>query len=220
MKILITLMLTICVLGFTQAQGLRFGLKIGGNWSALVKNTEPEEGSARTTFATGVVVNIPVSQGRHLSCQPELLYAGKGYQILYPYGGYTSMKEIRLHYVDVLLPFQRRFACWHSKRWETISLAVEAGPELAYLLGAQYRDDTRRDPATWRYQRWDVGYLAGVGVQFGQKLGWGVRYNGGLRNVYSGQYIQTYPKSEAYNSAIQVQVTYYLGKNSWGSAPE
>lgn len=212
MKFLLSLALLVGAVSLAQAQGLRLGVKLGGSRSSFVRNTY-QKGTARTTFEAGVVANIPVPQTHTLYLQGELLYTSKGYQILYPGTSYTSEKVFILQYAEVLLPIQWRIARFRSSQKVTTSVLVEVGPEVAYLVGAKYRDDISRERTLWQYNRWDVGYLAGISAQFNRKLNVGLRYTRGLRNVY-----RALPQERGYNSSIQLQATYYIGRASQGPA--
>ena len=176
----------------------------------------------------GVLARLPL--GAHLDLQPELLFEQRGARTSYSreYRGndtnvkYTYRELSLLHYVS--LPVLGRL---HGQKWFAV-----AGPQLSYLVGARRRGHSRveltsgvPDPAlvfpeatsvrgTNGYQRWEVGYVVGLGYQATTRLGVELRYAAGLTPVRQPlDYDPTIPTSrteDVRNRSLQVQVSYQL----------
>lgn len=203
MKKTTVLLSILAVAGLTttaQAQ-VRFGVKGGvnlANYSGL--SDAEKEGSENLINANGgVMMNAPITSDGFFSIQPELLYSGKG--IKFKGDGYEAVD--RMHYLD--LPVLAKI--------NADGLIFEAGPQLGYMISRKGTltagGVTAEDSDFSGVNRFDFGYIAGVGYEFDNGFGLGVRYNGGLLKVekeVSGQ-----EQSKAKNSVFQFQVGYLFG---------
>ncbi|TGE20279.1 PorT family protein [Hymenobacter aquaticus] len=194
-------LLAVAGLSTTAHAQVRFGVKGGvnlSNYSGLTDEQKKFDENLVNANA-GVMMNADLSGDGFFSVQPELLYSGKG--IKFKGDGFES--EDRMHYLD--LPILAKI--------NADGFIFEAGPQLGYMVsrkgtltaGGVTAEDSDFDGVN----RFDFGYVAGVGYQLESGLGFGVRYNGGLLKVekeVAGQ-----PQSDAKNSVFQFQVGYLFG---------
>ncbi|UOG74555.1 PorT family protein [Hymenobacter tibetensis] len=210
-----------------QAQHLRFGVKAGLNASTYYGG-DVANPRFRLGPMAGVLARLPLFT--HLDVQPELLFEQRGARTSYTkeYRGtdtnvkYTYQERSLLHYIG--LPVLGRV---HGEKWFAV-----AGPQLSYLVGARRRGHSRAelasgvpDPAfvfpeatsvrgTNDYQRWEVGYVVGIGYQATTRFGVELRYAAGLTSVRQPlDYATTIPTSRTEgirNRTLQAQVSYQL----------
>lgn len=212
-----------------HAQHASVGVKAGLNASTYYgRNVQNPQ--FRLGPTAGVVVRLPL--GAHLDLQPELLFEQRGAQTSHSHEyiasdmnlKYTYRERSLLHYVS--LPVLARL---HGGKW-----LVVAGPQLSYLVGARRREHSRvelisgaPDPAVvlpeitsvWGiddYERWEVGYVVGVGYQPTARFGVELRYAAGLTQVrqpfdYSNARLsEPIRREDVRNRSLQVQVSYQL----------
>ncbi|WP_375437253.1 porin family protein [uncultured Hymenobacter sp.] len=212
--------------GTLHGQHASVGVKAGLNASTYHGSDVPSP-QFRLGPMAGVLVRLPL--GVHLDLQPELFYEQRGARTSYTttLTGISSSYEFthqefsRLHYAS--LPVLVRL---HGAKWFAV-----AGPQVSYLLAAQRRITNAselisgpRDPSilvsngttTTRsvssYNRWELGYVVGVGYQVASRLGIELRYAAGLTSVRRSLLYETYqstPRAElARNGSLQAQVSY------------
>ncbi|MCB2409543.1 porin family protein [Hymenobacter lucidus] len=202
MKKTTVLLSILAAVGFStaaQAQ-VRFGVKGGVSLSNYSGLTDAEKKGVENLVNgnAGVMLNAPITDDGFFSIQPELLYSGKG-------GKFSdSGVEItnRMHYVD--LPILAKI--------NADGFIFEAGPQVGYLVARNY-EATSTGPVVKSstlndYNRFDAGYVVGVGYELESGLGLGIRYNGGLTNVLKEV---AGVQSKAKNSVFQFQVGYLFG---------
>lgn len=178
-----------------QAQGVRLGLKAGANLSRYA-GEGTENFDNLVGLHGGLVLNAPVSSDQFFSIQPELLYVQKGSKVMQ--SGINTVFTSRLHYLD--LPILARI--------HTGGFFVEAGPQLGYLLSQEGRFTGAAQSVT--YQRLDFGYIAGVGYQLKSGPNAGLRFNGGLSDLFDEVIGGTVNPR---NSSFQAYVGYLFGGN-------
>ena len=157
-----------CWPGLAPAQGVRYDLKAGGNYSTLYFQdvTRPDR---RLGFSAAGVARLPLAANSLFSVQPELAYSAKGAQTTYQ--GQTNRS--RFHYLElpVLVHLQAK------------GLFVEAGPQLSYLLGTRFETAGGTETGRAGYRRLLVGAVAGVGYQVPMGLSLTLRYANDLTRL-------------------------------------
>ncbi|TYZ06254.1 PorT family protein [Hymenobacter lutimineralis] len=143
------------------------GLKVGATYTRYAgPNTNNLD--YQVGVQGGLTYNLRLSQEGFFSLQPELLYTQKGARVTEDGRRYSS----RLHYLDVPI----------LARINTAGFVVEAGPQIGFLL-KQTGNYSGQAP-TYAYRKLDLGYVAGLGYQAQQGYVAGVRYNGGLADIF------------------------------------
>ncbi|GAB2463232.1 hypothetical protein GCM10011375_15310 [Hymenobacter qilianensis] len=205
-KVFLSLLLTAGVASFSQAQGVKLGIRAGVNLANNAGNgVENFEKAQDVEFKSliaphgGITLNAPLSSDGFFSLQPELLYSQKGYRVDEDNIKYTS----RTHYVD--LPVLARI--------NADGLIFEAGPQFGYLVGKKDKQEVARVTSEYDniddYNRFDIGYVAGVGYQFSSGPSVTVRYNGGLSSI-----LKDVPdERKTRNTVIQFSLGYVFGGN-------
>lgn len=203
MKKTTVLLSILAAVGFStaaQAQ-VRFGVKGGVNLSNYSGLTDEQKKFSENLINAngGVMMNAPITDDGFFSIQPELLYSGKG--IKFEGDGFES--EDRMHYVD--LPILGKI--------NADGFIFEAGPQIGYMVSRKGTltagGVTAEDSDFSGVNRFDFGYVAGVGYELESGLGFGIRYNGGLLKV--SKEVAGQPQSDAKNSVFQFQVGYLFG---------
>ncbi|TGE26205.1 porin family protein [Hymenobacter metallicola] len=198
--VLLSILAAVGLTTTAQAQ-VRFGVKGGVNLSNYSGLTDEQKKFDENLVNAngGVMLNAPLTDDGFFSIQPELLYSGKG--IKFKGDGFESVD--RMHYLD--LPILAKI--------NADGLIFEAGPQLGYMVSRKGTltagGVTAEDSDFSGVNRFDFGYIAGVGYEFDNGFGLGVRYNGGLLKVekeVAGQ-----EQSNAKNSVFQFQVGYLFG---------
>jgi hypothetical protein len=194
------------IIGLTtaaQAQ-VRLGVKGGVSLSNFSNMSDADRGSFDAKYLVngnaGVMLNAPLSSDGFFSLQPELLYSGKGNKLESSTGDDATL---RLHYID--LPVLARI--------NADGFIFELGPQVGYLVSLKDERNVGNlntiSTSLDGYNRFDVGYVAGVGYELESGLGFGVRYNGGISKVLKEAVGQV--RSEKHNSVFQLQVGYLFG---------
>lgn len=180
-----------------HAQTVHLGLKAGVNFSRFVGPNTPNDINSRFGVNAGVLADIGF--GTHWAIQPEVLYTSKGSKQVGGTGA-TSLQQY-LGYLDVPLLL----------KYKTHHVFVEAGPQLGVLFGATSTFESNMGTMETNnkelFHSLDAGYAVGVGVQDTNGLLLGVRYNGGLTDVYVSGY-------KARNSSFQFYIGYLFGSNT------
>ncbi len=186
----------------------RFGIKGGVNIANLEMDDEVTttefKTNTKTTFQFGLFANIPL--GGNLRLQPELVYAGEGAKVTEtPTSPALSGYEIDLGYVNVPIMFQLQTPGGFN---------AELGPQVGFLVNAEQDYDspqTNPDLKDWMKKvNFSVGVGAGYLTRIG--LGFGVRYNHGLSNVFNGDDAPAERKSWEFSTrTIQAGLVYHFG---------
>lgn len=177
-KIVLSLALLAGATAAAQAQsgtgaGTRFGLKVGVVAADVVgKDADARFGDNtqnRFGFQAGFTTTAAFGVDGFFQLHPELLYSQKGFQIKHD----GKEQRTTLHYID--LPLLARI--------NAAGLIFEVGPQLGYLIGRNSRGKVAGAETT-NMQKFDVGYIVGVGYELPSGPNIGIRYNGGVRTLF------------------------------------
>lgn len=180
------LVAAVAVLGFSNvtAQNIKFGVKGGLNFAHISGDNTGEFGTV-SAFNLGVMSEIPITE--KFSFQPELMYSGQGYGIN------DTNDFVSLSYINMPLM---------GKYYVTKGLSLEVGPQIGYLIGADFEGDDIKD----NFKKLDFGANVGLGYKLENGLNFGVRYNLGLSNINN-----TDGSSNKYkNGVLQASVGYFF----------
>lgn len=198
-----------------HAQGIRFGVKAGANYSNLSGDLTNED-QYKSKFGPhgGLMMNIGLLDDGFLSLQPELLYSQKGFkyadkEVTLGPNKYKYTGKINYHYID--LPVMLRI--------NADGPFFEAGPQFGYLakvtndskyiLNGQTQTSTNNNVNLDNVNRYELGYAAGVGYQADGGALIGLRYNGGFTKFGKNNSAGDFEKAR--NSAFQLYVGYLFG---------
>ncbi|MBD2714279.1 PorT family protein [Microvirga sp. STR05] len=203
-KLILTLALAAGAASLSHAQGVKLGVKVGASY-ASVAGDDTEDAKYKLGFNGGLTANFGFSD--LISFQPELLYSQKGFQFEDDDFDYKAKQTY--HYVDVPLLL----------RINADGPFFELGPQVGVLLGQKAKVtvdgeevDSDSDSDLEGYNRVDFGYIAGVGYQLESGLSVGVRYNGGIGNIFENN-DSGGDDSKVRNSVFQLQLGYVFGGN-------
>jgi opacity protein-like surface antigen len=197
----------IAVFGITSAnaQEVRIGAKGGVNLATL--GGDVENADHRTAFHLGGLVEIPLSE--RFAIQPEILYSAQGaeYEDSGSFAGvpYDYTVTTKLDYIQVPVM---------AKVYLVEGLALEAGPQVAFLVNDKYEydgdlgpfgDSGEGDLNENDLSSIDVSIGAGASYRLPMGLFFGARYNFGLGNVNDGADKDDY---KIHNNVLQVSVGY------------
>lgn len=187
------------------AQEVRIGFKGGVNLATL--GGDVENADHRTAFHLGGLVEIPLSE--RFSVQPEILYSAQGaeYEEAGSFGGvpYDYTATAKLDYIQVPVM---------AKVYLIDGLALEAGPQVAFLVSDKYEydgnvgpfgDSGEGDLDDNDLSSVDVSLGAGASYRLPMGLFFGARYNFGLGNVNDAADKDDY---KVHNNVFQVSVGY------------
>lgn len=223
MKKVFLLALTIFAFNFANAQGFKFGVKGGVNYSTVSggeKETIFGDPDYKTSYHLGVVGQYDLDADGFLSIKPELLYTSKGFQLNdksdMPGGGSMDL-EIKTNMNYISLPILLNINAG--------GLFFELGPEVAYMAAVtsetktEIRDangnkvvDDKTEKSTDKDEMglasMDFGYVAGLGYQSEMGLGIGLRYNGGLKSIFDSKDMEDI---NVKNSVFMLSLSYMFG---------
>lgn len=171
----------IAVFGFTamNAQEVKFGAKAGVNFATIGGDSENVD--SRTSFHLGGVAEIVISD--KFSVQPELLFSSQGAKSEYSedlgeLGSFKVEENLKLNYLN--LPII-------AKYYVTDGLSIEAGPQLGFLLSADYDvevdGESDEQDVKDNFKSIDFGAGFGLGYKLENGLNFNLRYNLGLSNI-------------------------------------
>jgi opacity protein-like surface antigen len=155
-KLIIAVLLLLLGITATQAQRLKFGAKIGANFSDL--NGGKIDGDALTSFHVGALVEINIFE--NLSLQPELLYSSQGTEF--------GTEKLNLDYASV--PVLGKFYLISEK------LSLEVGPQFSFLIN----DDVR---GQFEAKTFDFAAVGGLSYNLTSFLFVQARYVAGLTDT-------------------------------------
>jgi hypothetical protein len=198
----------------SKAQGIRFGLKGGGNLSNLSGDlTDEDRYENKFGFHGGAMLNIGLLDDGFLSVQPEVLFSQKGFKFAkdQAFGLYKYSGERTYNYIDVPVLLKVRAG----------GAYFEAGPQYSYLL--KVKDETQRTLANGtvftnysgtenldNVNRNEIGYAAGLGYQADNGFMLGIRYNGSFTDFAKDGYTGDADVRNARNSVFQASVGFLL----------
>ena len=140
----------------SNAQDLKFGAKIGANFSTL--DGGGIDGKNLTSFHVGALAELNLLQ--NFSVQPELLYSSQGTDYM--------NEDYKLDYVSV--PVLAKFYVITDK------LSLEAGPQFSFLINEDV-------PNTFRTKTFDFAAVGGLGYNLTQNIFVQARYAVGLTDA-------------------------------------
>ncbi|MDN3723421.1 porin family protein [Aequorivita sp. SDUM287046] len=175
--------ITIMSVSASQAQEVRIGAKAGVNFSNF--GGDVEDSNSRTGFHLGGLVEVPINE--RFSIQPEILYSAQGseFEESGSFEGipYDYKVTTKLDYIQVPIM---------AKVYLIEGLAIEAGPQVAFLVSDKYEfdgnvgpfdDNDEGDLDENDLSSVDVSLGAGASYRLPMGLFFGARYNFGLSNV-------------------------------------
>lgn len=198
-----------------HAQGIRFGIKGGANYSNLSGDLTNEDIYENKFGAHGgVMLNIGLVDDGFLSVQPEVLFSQKGYkyaddQFTFLGQNYTYKGTQTYNYIDVPLLL----------KINTGGVFFEGGPQYSYLL--KVKDESERTTNGTVFSkvqkeqnlddvnRNEIGYAAGLGYQSDAGLLIGLRYNGSFTDFAKDGYRDDELRN-ARNQVFQVSLGYLI----------
>ncbi|GAA4774339.1 MULTISPECIES: porin family protein [Flavobacterium] len=189
-KVLLTT-LVLFTFGFANAQKVKFGAKAGLNLSNL-SFSEGSDPDSKIGFHLGGFAEIGLTD--KFAIQPELLFSTQGakteesesYSIGSYYYSYNEENKFNLNYIN--LPVIAKF-------YVIKSLALEAGPQVGFLVGAkskyEWSENDGGDIISGSGERdikkevkgTDISFNIGASYNFTDNLFAGLRYNIGLTDI-------------------------------------
>lgn len=199
MKKFILLAIVLFTIGFANAQKAEFGLKGGLNIA-----NEKFIGSGAPSTSTLIGVNlggfVEIKVSEKFAIQPELLYSTQGTKLNWETNG-TTINSFKLAYINI--PVMAKF--YASKKF-----SLEAGPQIGFLTSAKVNGTsggtTVDVDAKKFYKSTDFGINFGASYEITKKLSIGLRYNLGLSNVGSKEFVGDGDKIT--NSVFQFSLGY------------
>lgn len=180
----------------TSAQDLKFGAKAGVNFAS--QSGDVKGLSGRTTIHIGGVAEYEFKD--NLSFQAELLYMGMGSKFEESFDGVTFEEIAKLNYIALPLL---------GKYYVTENIALEAGPQVAFLLSAESEfsgdGESGTEDTKEAYKGLDFGFNLGGSYTLDSGIFFTIRYTIGLANVADA------PDSEDFslsNNAFQISLGY------------
>jgi len=171
---------------FANAQEVKYGAKAGLNLSNFAGDAQ--EASAKVGFQVGGFAEIKISD--KFAVQPELLFSTQGakYKNSVSGSGYSISSEITDNVNYLNIPVM-------AKYYATEKLFIEAGPQIGFLMSANSeiketqtvggitQTNSLSEDAKKQYNSTDFGLNVGLGYNFTENIGAGVRYTSGLSNI-------------------------------------
>jgi len=157
-KLLALLVLTSLGLAPTWAQEITFGVKGGVNLSTL--QPDLPDPATRTSLHLGGMAEIAITE--LFSIQPELLYSSQGVK-----DESDDDETVRIDYLT--LPIL-------GKYYIVDALSIEAGPQIGFLLSAEFEDDGETTDIKNNTKSVDVGFAIGAGYKLEQGVNFAIRY--------------------------------------------
>ena len=197
----VTLLLITASASGVQSQNIRVGVRAGPTFGFLNDSAVPfvsagGEASANTNVRldlhAGAFLVVPISD--HIAVQPELLFVQKGGHFSRSTAQRYTSERYRLSYLQGQLLGRHDFSLSGP-----LSLHFVGGVTMSRAVGGRVRRTVRiqalalkeRIPLlkTDLIRRWDAGLLIGTTISYstkeGHRVALGVRYNPGLRSVFS-----------------------------------
>ena len=186
MKKIILSVVAIATFGFSQAQDIKYGAKVGLNVATL--NGDLEDAKSLIGAHLGGFVEIKINE--KFAFQPELLYSMQGAKSEYsesePDYSYSEEAKYKLGYLNVPLM---------AKYFATDKLFIEAGPQIGFLMSAKnefkfsetFMGDTESASGDVdikdNLKSIDFGLNFGLGYEFTENVFASARYNVGLSDI-------------------------------------
>ncbi len=167
-KYLLNTMLLVAIASSANAQRTQFGLKAGANF-ANVETKDGPDFKYKPGFHGGLLAHIHVSD--HIAVQPEVVYSLQG-------GKYeTPLTETKLNLTYVNIPVQLQYMFSNGFR-------IQTGPQVGFLVNAETEINDEELDVKDDMNTTDFSWSLGVGYLTSTNLGFDVRYNHGLSNIF------------------------------------
>lgn len=185
MKKIVLSLVAIMAFGFANAQDVKFGAKLGFNFSSI---NGLEDSDTKLGLGLGGFAEIKLNE--KFAIQPELMYSMLGA------GGKGSNDTVELGYV--VIPVM-------AKYYVADKFSLEAGPQIGFLASAKYTTlNSNQTIDTKEYfNSTDFGMNFGGNYDFTNNFSAGLRYTAGLSDVFKKEYNQ-----KGKNSNIALTVAY------------
>lgn len=186
MKKIFLCAVALATFGFSQAQEIKYGAKVGLNVATL--NGDVEDAKSLIGAHLGGFVEIKINE--KFAFQPELLYSMQGAKSEYSYSepgySYSEDTKLKLGYLNVPLM---------AKYFATDKLFIEAGPQIGFLMSAKnefkfsetFMGDTESASGDVdvkdNLKSVDFGLNFGLGYEFTENVFASARYNVGLSDI-------------------------------------
>jgi hypothetical protein len=206
--------------GGAQAQvGVRAGLNSATFTNKAVRTGQQASTNARIGYQVSVFYKQKLSE--HLTLVPELQFSRQSTNLdIEDYsvadGGYVAMYKLQTSYLHLPVLLRAHVGRFFVEAGPQASLplaANEKGTETIGTFVGSYSQVFDR-PATDQYRRFDVGVVAGLGVQLPAGLAVGVRASAGLLSLTSTQRSRPGYDGELRSQVLQASVSYQLGPRS------
>ncbi len=174
-KVIITSFLILIICQYSSAQ-TNFGVKGGLNINSTYSKEDNNFLKTRLSGNIGFFSNVKIAKS--LSIQPEILFSGEGATI----GNVTddNGNDIgggRLVFNYVNIPLLLKFA--KSSK----GIYGEFGPQFGILASASAKSVGESTDIKDFLSSTNISLVVGLGYNFSESLGMGVRYNAGLSNI-------------------------------------
>jgi len=182
MKKIILSVVAVLAFGFANAQEVKYGLKGGLNLSSLnfVGEGTPSS-SSLASVNVGAFVEVKISD--KFSIQPEVLYSKQGNKMNFETEGVT-LNSFKLDYINIPVM---------AKYYVDNKFSLEIGPQIGFLTSAMVNGTssgvTVDVDAKQFFNSVDFGLNFGANYDLTEKIFVGARYNLGLSNIGSDDFV-------------------------------
>jgi hypothetical protein len=224
MKKALLLIVAVFAFTFANAQGFKFGVKAGWNYSSVSGGDKDSFGDPdyKNSYHFGIMPDFRF--GGMFGLRPEILYSSKGYQLntassFTDASGTTDIdveQKTNLNYLSVPILFEVNAG----------PVFFELGPEFAYMLAVTQetktktdrpgdnndtsKDEKHTDKDALGLNGFDFGYVAGIGVNLPAGFGLGLRYNGGFISIFDKKDVNG-DDINVKNSTFMLSLNYTFG---------
>ncbi len=162
--------LAVMAFGVSNAQDVRFGAKLGFNFSSI---NGLEDSDTKLGLGLGGFAEIKLNE--KFAIQPELMYSMLGA------GGKGSNDTVELGYV--VIPVM-------AKYYVADKFSLEAGPQIGFLAFAKYAtlDSNQTIDVKDLFNKTDFGMNFGANYDFTNSFSAGLRYTAGLSDTFTSEY--------------------------------
>ena len=199
MKKIILSVAAVFAFGFANAQDVKYGVKGGLNLSTL--NFDGDGAPSSNTLASiniGGFVEVKISD--KFSIQPELVYSKQGNKMNFESEG-ARLNSFKLDYINIPVM---------AKYYVAQDFSIEMGPQIGFLTSAKVNGTssgtTVEVDAKQFFKSVDFGVNLGASYDLTKKVSLGVRYNLGLANIGSDEFVSDGEKIS--NSVFSINLGY------------
>jgi hypothetical protein len=186
MKKIVLSLVAIMAFGFANAQDVKFGAKLGFNFSTI---SSLEGAETKLGLAIGGLAEIKLNE--KFAIQPELMYSMLGAK------GKASNETVELGYV--VIPVM-------AKYYVADKFSLEAGPQIGFLAFAKMAsyDSNQTIDVKDLFNKTDFGMNFGGNYDFANNFSAGLRYTAGLTETFKSEYKDSGLKGKNSNIALTV----------------